>query len=72
MKAMADLELRFAVEEENVKVDKKVVKYYQPKTAIEGKTSERDLNSYYLLIGASMVMMAASAGYLLTCKKEVR
>ncbi|MBR0420238.1 MAG: hypothetical protein IJI66_13845 [Erysipelotrichaceae bacterium] len=72
MNALADLELRFAVEEENVKTEKKVVKYYQPKTAIEGMTSERDLRNYYLLIGASMVMMAASAGYLLSSKKEVR
>ncbi len=73
MEAMADLELRFAVEEENVRVDKKVVRhYYQPKTAIENKTGEKDMQNYYLLIGASMIMMAASAGYLLTSKKEVR
>ena len=45
---------------------------YQPTTAIEGMTSEKDRHSYYMLIAASMVMMAASAGYLLSSKKEVR
>ncbi|MBQ6149223.1 MAG: hypothetical protein IJI83_06745 [Oscillospiraceae bacterium] len=74
MEAMADLQMKFAVEEEKASkiTSKKTVRYYMPNTGIEEAAQKKELTAYYLIIAAAMIMMSASSAYLIHTRKEAR
>lgn len=65
MEAIARLQLRFAVEEEN-RTEKTVtkVRYYIPTTGVNGVDRSDSYSMYYALMAISSLIMTASAAYL--------